>query len=104
MIASSQVFQVVRPYLPFRRCLTALTKLAYELDALAIVVEDEWFKIGRGEMTEDEVQKALVILKRKKLEIVRKSFESTLPENKKLLAKADGKAREFFSANYGVET
>ncbi|WP_439496834.1 hypothetical protein [Bosea sp. (in: a-proteobacteria)] len=105
VIALSQVIQVVRPYMPFRKRLVSLNKFAPELDALAIVAEGDWFFISRGEMTEVEIHTKLLQLRRKKLDIINSNFrDASLPENKAALEKAESLAKAFFLANFGVES
>ncbi len=89
VIAAAQVLAAVKPHLPYRARLTALSKLGAELEALALAAETDWLKVSRGTMDEDEAYRLAMDLKRKKQQATQRHFKGTsLPEDKRLLAMA----------------
>jgi hypothetical protein len=98
VIALSQALSAVKSYLPFRKRMSALAVLGPELEALALVAETDWFKVGGGHLTEQEIHALTMELKKKALRATTKSFSgSSLPENKALLAVAEQEAAHYMS-------
>lgn len=94
IVAAAQVLSAVRPQLPYRARLTALTGFAPELDALALAAENDWLKVCRGYATEDETFQLAMTLKRKVQQATQKHFKgSSLPDDRKLLEVADREAQ-----------
>lgn len=90
IIMASQVINAVKEYLPYKTRLSSLSTMANELNSLALVMESDWYKVSRGLLTEQEINDLHMEIKRKKLQATTKSFPDTsLPENKRLLARAD---------------
>ena len=90
VIATSQVLNAVKPQLPYRSRLAALSRLGPDLEALALAAETDWLKVSRGVLTEDETYQLAMNLKRKVQQASQKHFKgSSLPEDQRLLAIAD---------------
>ncbi|WFU00985.1 hypothetical protein QA648_12565 [Rhizobium sp. CB3171] len=96
VIAVSQVYAAVKPYLPYGQRLKALNSLRPELDALATTAEEDWLKIASGMLTESEIRRLAGNLNRKINQSTYKHFKGLiLPENKEFLAIAEEKTRVY---------
>ncbi len=96
IIAASQVLTAVRPFLPYRTRLKALSGLGAELDGLAIAAENDWFKVSEGLLSEAEIHGLTMSLKRKILAATSKHFpETSLPPRKSLLDRAEAEAEHY---------
>lgn len=101
IIASSQVLNAIRQYLPYKDRLRSLAGLSIDLEELAIQVEDKWLRICAGELSDEEIRKALLDLRTKRMKFFNKNFQGThLPERKFLLKQAEDSAAEYFSHLY----
>ena len=68
----------------------------FELSSLALVMENDWYKVSRGLLTEDEINSLHMEMKRQKLQATIKSFpDSSLPLKKQLLARADTETKSY---------
>lgn len=96
IIAVSQVLGAVKNYLPYKKRLRALAALSPELNALSIAAESGWFEVSRGILDEQEIYALQMKLKKKKQDVVHKSFsEYSLPDCKKLMQLADADTLEY---------
>ncbi|SDQ81236.1 hypothetical protein [Pseudovibrio sp. Tun.PSC04-5.I4] len=97
IIATSQVLNAVKPFLPYSKRLKALQSASGELEALFIVMEDRWFEVSQGNMNNQEIHKVTMGFKEKKRQIMQKHMSGlTLPHNKKMMDEAVAKAVEYF--------
>ena len=74
VILASQVLTAIRPYLPYRARLRALSALGPDLDALALVAETDWLKVARVSIDDDEIHKRTMALKKKARDAQERSF------------------------------
>lgn len=99
IVAASQVIQVVKEYLPYKNRLKALAGLSVELNAISLLAEDQWFKVSNAGMYEEDIHDLRIALKRKKSSAVQKAFPiAGLPENKKLVERAELDNAQYFSS------
>lgn len=90
VIMFSQLLNAVKEHLPYKKRLLSLAALTIELNSLALVMESEWFKVGKGLLTEEEINNLHMDIKRKKLQSTAKCFpDLSLPLDKRLLAQAE---------------
>jgi hypothetical protein len=90
IIMISQVINAVKEYLPYSKRLHSLSSLSNDFNSLVLIMENDWYKVSRGLLTEGEINELHMDMKRKKHEATAKSFPNTsLPPNKRLLARAD---------------
>jgi len=100
-IAVSQVIAAVRPFLPYKDRLRSLAGLLGDLEEQAVQVEDKWLRISAGDLTEDEIRKALSDLRTKRNKAFNKHFPSThLPERASLLRRAEDCVQSYFDHLY----
>ena len=102
IIAASQVLAAVKPLLPYKALLRALSLLGPDLDGLALAAEEEWFAVSRGRLTEEEIHKRTMALKKKCQEATNKAFKGmSLEDNPKILVIAEREALEYVSTISG---
>jgi len=90
IIACSQVLTVVKPYLPFRERLRALSLFGPDLDRLALAAEESWFAVSNGLLTDVEIHNQTIALKKKVHAAQNKAFKAmSLPDNLKLQTAAE---------------
>ena len=93
VIALSQVYTATKNHLPFGVQLKSLNALYPEIEALTLSAERGWFRVARGEMTEEEIIDGASKLKETKALLTQKHLKSViLPENKKKVDEANEKA------------
>lgn len=98
VIAASQVYNATKSHLPFGLQFKSLNNLYPEVEALTLSAERDWFRVARGEMTENEIIDAASKLKAKKVEYTQKHLKGVvLSEKEKLVSKADEKATAYLS-------
>jgi hypothetical protein len=100
IVATSQVLQAVREYLPYKARLKALAGLSVDLNALSLLAEDQWFKVSNGTgLYDDDVHNLRMALKRKKLSAVQKAFPvAGLPENVGFSKRAEIETLRYFQS------
>lgn len=90
IIMLSQVINAVKEYLPYKKRLHSLSTLSNDFNSLVLVMENDWYKVSRGLLTEEEINDLHMEMKRKKHEAMAKSFpDASLPTKRRLLARAD---------------
>lgn len=96
IIALSQVYSAAKPHLPFGLRLRSLHNLAPDIEALTLSAERDWFRVSRGELTEDEIIDRATVIKEKKVQATQKHLKGVvLPEQDKLTKLADTKATAY---------
>ena len=98
VVAASQVFTAVQTFLPYKRRLKALTGLSLDLGTLAITAEADWFNVANGTMTDEQIHKLRMALKRKIHDATKAHFGGGyLTSQSQLVAIADQAASDYFS-------
>jgi hypothetical protein len=93
VIAASQLYQAVRPFLPFGSQLRALHNLYPEIEGLAMFAERNWIRVAQGQLTEEEMIDCATQIKEKKIAATQKHLKGILvPERKKFVHLANGQA------------
>lgn len=96
IIAASQVYAAAKPFLPFSARLRALHNLAPEMTVLALSAERDWFRVAKGELTDDEIIDRAYALKEKKSKATDVHLKGiVLPERDKITVVADAKAETY---------
>ena len=104
IIMISQVITAVKEYLPYKKRLNSLSTMSNDLNSLALVMENDWFKVSRGLLTDEEVNDLHMAMKRRKNEATVKSFPNTsLPEEKRLLERANSDTQFYVQTFFGEE-
>lgn len=103
IIAASQVFSVLKEFLPYKRRLKSLHDMVPEFEALTITAEQDWVRIEGGKLTEEEINEAYFNLKRASMKIKNTHFANTvLPERLKLVVAADLATKAYIETFYGA--
>ncbi len=68
IIMVSQVINAVKEYLPYSKRLHSLSTLSNNFNSLVLVMENDWYKVSRGLLTEGEINDLHMDIKRKKHE------------------------------------
>lgn len=101
IIASSQFITAIKPHLPFSLRLKSLNALTNELESLFISMENHWFHIAEGKLTEEEIHRLHIEVKEKRRQSIQKYLGKTsLPHNEKLMERAQESARTYFENFY----
>jgi hypothetical protein len=96
LIMLAQVINAVKDHLPYKKRLLSLSTLSNDLSSLALVMENDWYKVSRGLLTEEEINDLHMGMKRQILNATVKSFpDISLPHSKALLARADADTRSY---------
>lgn len=99
-IAASQVLNAVKPYLPYKARLKALSNLGPDLDALALTAETDWFKVSRGMLRDDEIHGLAMTLKKKSQQAQNKHCKGmSIPDSKRHLAFANKEAETYMTGS-----
>lgn len=99
IIAFSQVINAVKQYLPYKKRHAELLSLSCKLTDVCINAEKVWLDILSGDITDDQIKKALFDVKKKKT-ILTQNLASTLPKNNRLYEKAESEVKQYFDATY----
>ncbi len=103
IIALSQIITAIKPFLPFKKTLTFLYPLRNKLELLALEIEQEWFKVSQGKLTEEEIHNLTCKFKSQKTEIEHEIFKNkSLPENKQLIQEARKSNKYYFENSFNI--
>ena len=101
LIASAQVLNAVRQYLPYKDRLRCYAALRSELEELLLGVEARWLEIASGECSEAVIRKSLADLRSRRQKAFSKHLpNTTVPEDNHVFAVAEQKASEYFRNFY----
>lgn len=104
IIALSQVINAVKSFLPYSKRLKALQGVTNDLESLFLSMENRWYDVSEGKLTEEEIHKIHMNYKEKRRQIIQKHLTaSPLPHNQKLMDKATNNARTYFTNFYVFE-
>jgi hypothetical protein len=101
LIALSQVVTSIKPFLPYKQRLKAVSELNDKIQEISLNCEKNWFPVAEGELTEKEIHERYIELRDKSLEAERKCLEKmVLPKKRKILKKAEDEADQYLTTNY----
>jgi hypothetical protein len=104
IIMVAQVITAVKEYLPYKKRLNSLSTMSNDLNSLALGMENDWFKVSRGLLTDEEVNDLHMDTKRRKHEATVKSFPNTsLPEDRRSLERANSDTQVYVQTFFGGE-
>lgn len=104
LIAASQVLNAIRPYLPYKERMKALSALARELDELAIHTEIKWLEVAAGELTDKEMRKLHADMLTKASSAAQKHFpNNSIPNNPALMQLAEATATKYLECHIDGE-
>lgn len=101
IIASSQVATAIKPFLPYKQRLKAISELNDAIQSLALECEKGWHDVSEGVLTENQIHDKLMDLRDKSLKAEKKFLNNViLPCKQKLLTQAENEADKYFQQNY----
>ena len=101
IIAASQLLNATKPFFPYKKRLKSLYGLTNEMEALFLTFENRWFDVAQGKLTIEEIHALHMELKKKRHLILQKHLgQNPLPEDPKLLKKAESQALTYFENFY----
>lgn len=100
IIAFSQVVSAINPYLPYKNQIKSYSAILHELEELMIQSEFKWHAISEGNLTENEINKARFEIRTAKQKSLKKHIQTTIPNDRRLHAKAESSARDYFTNFY----
>jgi hypothetical protein len=101
IIAISQAVNAVKGSLPYSKRLKALQGITNDLESLFLAMENDWFNVSEGKLTEEEIHKLHMRYKEKRRQLIQKYLgASPLPEHSLMLEKAKESARAYFNNFY----
>ncbi|MFP6845545.1 MAG: hypothetical protein VB958_10075 [Thalassolituus sp.] len=101
IIAASQVVTAVKPFLPFRKRLKAVSDLNTQIQSIFLDAETGWYRVSEGCLTEEEIHQETVRLKGRVLSAERSTLNGlVLPRKRTLKEIAENSADEYFTINY----
>jgi hypothetical protein len=99
VIAATRVLTAIRPFLPYKARLKALAKFGAELDGLALVAETDWLAVSRLTISDEEIHRRTMSLKKKALAAQVRSFgDASLPERPNWVQAAETAANTYMQS------
>lgn len=104
IVAISQVINAVKSYLPYSKRLKSLNALSAELESLFLSMENHWFNVAEGYLSDEEIHKLHMKIKEQRRLIVQKNIGTIdLPHDKILMEEAIESAKRYFENFYTFE-
>ncbi len=104
IIAVSQVIIAVKHLLPYAPRKNATNNACKDLEGQFIKAESDWYYVAEGALTEEDIHKKTMAIKKGKLDVVRKYFISiVLPRNQNYERLAAEDAKDYFNTLYFKE-
>lgn len=101
IIAVSQVLTAVKEFFPYAKRLKMLKQFVEEMKIMYINMEQEWFRVAEGELTEGEINTLLFMYKKKVIELESTYLnEQILVEKTEYTKDADKRCCEYFEKNF----
>lgn len=101
IIAGSQLLSTIKYMLPYEQRIKPLRTLMYIYEESILRLEESWYEISQGRLTEDEIAKILMKEKKDKLSMWKKHMDSLrLPFSANRHQEASVVANDYFRQNY----
>jgi hypothetical protein len=101
IVASSQVINAIKGYLPYTKRLKALNAMSTEFECLFLSMENHWFNVAEGRLSDEEIHKLHMSIKEQRRLIVQKNIGAIdLPHNQTLMDEASKSAALYFNNFY----
>lgn len=104
IIALSQIITAVKPFLPYKQRIKAISELNDRLQEISLNCERNWFAVAEGQLTEEEIHDLYIKIKNDSLDAERKYLKNIiLPKNEKILKIAETEADLYLRNTYHCE-
>lgn len=101
IIAASQVITAIKPFLPYKQRLKAVSELNDRLQDITLECEREWYSVVEGKLTEEQIHNLCISLRNKALMAEKKCLKNiVLPKSQKILKAAEADADLYLTNNY----
>jgi len=101
IIAVSQVIGATKQYLPYEARRKSCNDACKDLENHFIRSESDWYYVAEGTLTNEEIHKKLISLKKRKSQIVKKCMAVlVLPRKPKYEQRAKNDATDYFQTLY----
>jgi len=101
IIAGSQVIRAVKHLLPYAARKIATNNACKDLEGQFVKAESDWYYVAEGMLTEEEIHKKTMAIKKGKLDVVKKHLSSmVLPRKKTYECRAAEDAAGYFNTLY----
>lgn len=100
IIAISQAFNAIKIYLPYSKRLKSLQAITNDLESLFLSMEDSWFYVSEGKLTEEDIHKLHMQYKGKINQTIHKHLSIPLPNKKDMMNEAKESAKLYFNNFY----
>ncbi|PTX94434.1 hypothetical protein [Opitutus sp. ER46] len=103
LVAASQVLNVVKQYLPFKKRILPVRAIAYAYEEIFLKAESRWFDVAQGNLTEAEINEMISDLKVDQLRAWKKGVGNlTVPISSGVRKKSDLLTAEYFRQTYSM--
>ncbi len=104
IIAASQFINAIKSFLPYAKRLKALFGITNELERLFLSMENHWFNVSEGRLTEEEIHKLHMKLKEQRRQIIHKHLGThPLPHNENVMKASRESAQVYFNNFYNTK-
>jgi|SRR5690554_622664 len=103
IISVSQVFTVVKPYLPYFKYVKELNKKCYKLDSLIIDVEKLWYEFENNLIKEEMAAKSYFDLKKQINEIFTFGDDTIFKVTKRIKNKSNKSMKTYLRNEFGIQ-
>ncbi len=101
IIAASQVINATKQYLPYEARRKATSEACRDLEGLFIRAESDWYYVAEGLLTDEDIHKKRIALKKDKNDTLKRSMSSVvLPSNDAYESRAAADTGRYFETVY----
>lgn len=102
IIAVSQVLTVLKPYFPYFKYVKELNSKSFSVELLNIDIEQLWYKVQNGKISEDDAIKVYFNFRKRATGIFNFEDDTMFNVNKKIKKKANDRMKVFLKNNYNT--
>lgn len=101
IIAISQIITAVKPFLPFKVRLKAVSDLNSRMQKISLDCEKGWYSVAEGELTDKEIHELCIKLREESRQAENQCLKGiVLPKKKKLLQNAEKDTDLYLTQKY----
>lgn len=101
IIATSQVLTAAKEFFPYAKRLQMLKQFVAEMKIIYINMEQDWFPVAEGKLSEKEIHSLLFMYKKKVLDLESAYLsEQILVEKIEFAKEADRRCNDYFEKNF----
>jgi hypothetical protein len=101
IIALSQIITAIKPFLPYKQRVRAISELTDKIQNISLKCEKGWFSVAEGKLTEEEIHELYINLKQESVSAEQTCLKNVvLPEKQKILSEAEKKTELYLTNTY----